>query len=94
MPPCNDAVILNIGGARANVQGISTKSKTMKWKKVDDIEVSELQIMKSAAGYYIGKSYRESGFEGPYSRNSEEYFKTPAEAHNALRTKNYTYKEF
>ena len=43
--------------------------------KVGDDHVSGLMVMKSAAGYYIGRSYwdTECGFEGPYSRESGYY---------------------
>lgn len=47
--------------------------------------VSELKIMKSAAGYYVGRSYQdeESGGEFPYSRESG-YFRTRAEAERSI----------
>ena len=37
--------------------------------------VSDLKVMKSGAGYYIGRSYwdEEFGFDGPYSRESGYY---------------------
>ena len=39
-----------------------------------------LQVMKSAAGYYLGTA--EDGF--PYSRESAEYWRTAEEAGEAL----------
>lgn len=47
--------------------------------------VSDLQVMRSAAGYYIGRSYwdEEFGFEGPYSRESG-YFASEEEAQTEL----------
>lgn len=47
--------------------------------------VTDLQVMQSAAGYYIGRSYwdEEFGFEGPYSRESG-YYATSDEAEAEL----------
>ena len=52
--------------------------------------VSDLKVMQSAAGYYIGRSYFDTdyGFEGPYSRESE--YMTKADA--VERLKHDTYK--
>lgn len=46
--------------------------------------VSDFKVMKSAAGYYIGRSYydTEFGFDGPYSRESG--YMTKAEAEMSL----------
>lgn len=47
--------------------------------------VSELKVMRSGAGYYIGRSYwdTEFGFEGPFSRESG-YFGTEEQAQREL----------
>jgi hypothetical protein len=39
-------------------------------------DVSEVKVMKSAAGYYIGRGYNDMGSTGhpfPYSRDSNYY---------------------
>jgi hypothetical protein len=43
--------------------------------KIADDFVSELKVMQSGAGFYIGRSYWDSEFEfeGPYSRESGYY---------------------
>lgn len=41
-------------------------------------EISELKILKSAAGYYIGRTYKDEGMDFPYSRESG-YFKSEAD---------------
>jgi len=42
-------------------------------------EISELQVLKSAAGYYVGRTYRSNEETGgawfPYSRDSQ-YFRS------------------
>ena len=45
--------------------------------------VSEPKVMRSSAGYYVGKEVIEDGIPVPYSRNSQ-YFRTKAEAKKAL----------
>jgi hypothetical protein len=45
-----------------------------------------IQVLQSAAGYYIGTF----DDEGPCSRESEEYFATSKEAYTALETNNWT----
>jgi len=47
--------------------------------------VSELKVMRSAAGYYLGRSYfdTEFGFEAPYSR--ETGYMSEAEAVDELK---------
>jgi len=46
--------------------------------------ISELKVMKSAAGYYIGRELLEDNVPvAPYSRNSQ-YFKTEKLAHITL----------
>jgi hypothetical protein len=54
---------------------------------------SELKVMKSAAGWYIGRSYMEWGSPLPYSRDSVEYFGSEEQANNALATGNWTRRE-
>lgn len=50
---------------------------------------SPLQVLRSAAGYYIGTVYHnEDGFDEPGSRDSE-YFATAEEAQHALDTDSY-----
>ena len=57
---------------------------------VDGDRVSDLQVMKSGAGYYIDRSYwdEEFGFEGPYSRESG-YFPTYEAAEIELDLNNW-----
>lgn len=45
-----------------------------------------LQVLKSAAGYYIGTADE----QGPVSRESEEYFRNPADASKALADSTWT----
>jgi hypothetical protein len=51
-----------------------------------DEYMTDLMVMKSAAGYYIGRAYwdQEFGFEGPYSRESG-YYPTKEEAEKAFK---------
>lgn len=50
--------------------------------------VSELRVLRSAAGFYIGREYLDDEFNfwGPYSRDSECYFRTREHAEAALPT--------
>lgn len=54
------------------------------------------QILKSAAGYYIGylskADWSEEEFWEPYSRDSQEYWNTREEAEEALILGNYSVK--
>jgi len=55
------------------------------------MKISDLKIMVSAAGFYLGRSYEEDdlpGVEFPYSRESE-YFGTAYEANQALAEATY-----
>jgi hypothetical protein len=45
----------------------------------------EVQVLKSAAGWYVG-----TWEDGPYSRESAEYFRTQQEAETALETGAWT----
>jgi len=49
-------------------------------------EKLELQVMKSASGYYIGTCTE----MGPFSRESEEYFRTSNTASKALENGTWT----
>lgn len=49
-----------------------------------------LQVVHSAAGYYIGTH----NDEGPVSRESVEYFPTPIAAQNALDTHAWTQRAY
>lgn len=53
-----------------------------------------LQVLKSAAGFYIGTFVRDivSDLFGPVSRESEEYFPTEEAAQEALRSGSWTQK--
>lgn len=46
----------------------------------------EVQVLRSAAGYYIGTE----DDEGPISRESEEYWPSSAEAEQALSANTWT----
>ena len=59
--------------------------------KIGNDQVSDLQILNSAAGWYIGRSYLDTEFgenEWPYSRESG-YYASKEEAENALDTDNF-----
>ncbi len=51
-------------------------------------KVTNLCVMQSAAGYYIGREELVTGF--PYSRESVEYYPTFEAAADALKNKTYT----
>ena len=55
---------------------------------------SDLKVMRSAAGYYIGTSAWdvEGGYEEPNSRESD-YFGTHAEAENALKKEGFIVRD-
>ncbi len=50
----------------------------------------EHQVLRSAAGYYIGTLNEDM----PCSRESAEYFKTQAQADDALATGHWTQREW
>jgi len=56
--------------------------------------VSKLKVMKSGAGWYIGRSYfdQEFGFEGPYSRESG-YFVSKESAQSGLDEDSYVFRD-
>lgn len=45
--------------------------------------ISELKVLRSNAGFYLGRTMEDDGFDMPYDRQSG-YFKTEAEAQQAL----------
>lgn len=54
---------------------------------------SELQVLRSAAGFFIGTIYTgDDGFQEPGSRDSE-YFPTREAAQKALDTRNWEQRE-
>jgi hypothetical protein len=67
---------------------------------MDDIKsVTELQVCKSANGYYIGTmcTVEYDGCcrqEEPYSRDSQEYYPTKEDAQYALDNDTYTPKMY
>lgn len=64
------------------------------WALQQEGQISELKVMKSAAGFYIGRSIMEMGFPLPYSRESQEYFPTEEEAESALKSGQYTKRDY
>jgi hypothetical protein len=46
----------------------------------DKDRYSDMQVLRSAAGYYVGTLYHGEGLNEPGSRDSEGYFKTRGEA--------------
>ena len=51
----------------------------------------ELQVCKSAAGFYVGTM---DPMLGPVSRESVEYYRTNDEAHSALINNTFTQREY
>lgn len=64
----------------------------MKTTVIDGLTVSEVQVLHSNAGYYIGREYLDSDFDVwmPYDRLSVEYFRTREDADLALKHSAYT----
>ena len=55
-------------------------------------KISELKVLQSAAGYYIGRLYLTSNYESePYSRESN-YFRDPHVAQKALDNNTFVQK--
>lgn len=52
----------------------------------DGLVISELMVLKSAAGYYWGRCYMEDGDVGPYMRESDIYYTTQEQAISAKNT--------
>lgn len=63
------------------------KSRTIKYytNEHGTTGITELQVCKSAAGYYIGRMCD----DGPYSRDSQGYYPTRDQAERDLNTKIY-----
>ena len=56
---------------------------------------SDLQVLKSAAGYYIGRLFTDNqGFTQPGSRESVEYYETAMNAEYALINNTYTMRDY
>lgn len=51
----------------------------------------EVEVLRSAAGYYIGQWCHE--IDGPYSRLSQEYYKTEKLAQEALDKDTFTMRQ-
>ena len=51
----------------------------------------EMQVCKSAAGFYVGTM---DPMLGPVSRESVEYYRTNEEAHSALINNTFTQREY
>lgn len=60
---------------------------------IDNDPVTDLQVLKSNAGYYIGRSYfdTEFGFIGPYSRESA--YMSKQDADQALASKDFQVRD-
>ncbi len=57
-------------------------------------EYSELKVLRSGAGYYIGtEHHHELGFTEPGSRESEEYYASEKEAQDALDNESWTQRD-
>lgn len=57
------------------------------------VATHHLQVLKSAAGYYIGTLYNdEDGYWYPYSRDSENYYDNREIAEKALINNDYIIK--
>ena len=59
---------------------------------MEEMKISELMVLHSAAGYYIGRECDEGWGWMPYSRESMDYYKTLEEAQEALDNKTYRYR--
>jgi len=74
-------------------RNVETYSKADFPLMIGNDPVSELKVMRSAAGYYIGRDYfdLEFGFVGPYSRESG--YMNQADAGEALATMNFPVRD-
>lgn len=54
----------------------------------------EVKVMSSAAGFYIGTESEEDGYPEPNCRISERYFKTEAQAQEALDNMSFIFRGF
>ena len=58
---------------------------------LDKDRYSDLQVLQSGAGYYIGTTYsNKKGFTEPGTRDSEEYFRTHELAQAAFESNKWT----
>lgn len=61
------------------------------YDRVNAARYSDVQVLQSAAGWYVGTTFtEEEGYETPGSRESEEYYATQAEAQAALDNDTFT----
>jgi hypothetical protein len=56
-------------------------------------EVTSLQVLRSANGYYIGRTETSTGYPMPYSRDSVEYFMRKEDAQQALDSGTWTQRD-
>ena len=57
--------------------------------EIDKDRISDVKVLRSAAGFYIGRTYREApGYEVPYDRQ-RGYWSTRGPAEEALKTGMY-----
>jgi len=72
--------------------GLVTKS-VPQLNEFGGADINAIQVLKSAAGFYIGSLYKESDqMFYPFMRDSDCYWNTREEAEDALRTGNYPVK--
>jgi len=65
--------------------------QTSSMRLAEKMRYSHLQVLKSAAGFYIGTMYKEpEGYEVPGTRDSQEYFSTRELAEAALGASAFT----
>lgn len=58
--------------------------------KEDEARYTDLQVLQSAAGWYIGTMYNNpEGYTEPGSRDSYDYYPTQEAAQHALDTKTW-----
>lgn len=62
-------------------EGYGTYSEDMRSLIIPDGEILPFEVLESGAGFYIG-----TWLDGPWSRESENYWKTREEAQKALDT--------
>jgi hypothetical protein len=69
-----------------------TKGRSVQYGKLAEAsgEKLEIQVMESAAGYYLGTR---DGADDPVSRESEDYYRTEEQAQKALKESNWTQRE-
>ena len=67
------------------IKPIENQNSILDSRNLEKELISELKVMKSAAGYYLGREIVEDGVPLPYDRKSE-YFKTEQDAVKALES--------